>query len=62
MTTRIDAICDGIYRISTFVPNIAPPAGFTFNQFLVDADEPPSAGLTGDPEARAACSPRSRRR
>ena len=40
MTTRIDAICDGIYRISTFVPEIAPPAGFTFNQFLIDGDEP----------------------
>ena len=40
MTTRIDAICDGIYRISTFVPNISPPEGFTFNQFLIDADEP----------------------
>ena len=40
METRISEIADGIYRISTFVPDIAPPAGFTFNQFLVDADEP----------------------
>jgi flavorubredoxin len=33
-------IADGIYRLSTFVPEIAPPAGFTFNQFLVLGDEP----------------------
>ncbi len=31
---------DRIYRLSTFVPEIAPPAGFTFNQFLVVGDEP----------------------
>ena len=35
METRIAEIADGIYRLSTFVPDIAPPAGFTFNQFLV---------------------------
>jgi flavorubredoxin len=40
METKIDEIADGIYRLSTFVPDIAPPAGFTFNQFLVLADEP----------------------
>jgi flavorubredoxin len=40
METRIDPIADGIYRLSTLVPEIAPPAGFTFNQFLIDADEP----------------------
>ena len=40
METRIDQIADGIYRLSTLVPDIAPPAGFTFNQFLIDADEP----------------------
>ena len=40
METRISEIADGIYRLSTFVPEIAPPAGFTFNQFLIDADEP----------------------
>src|SRR5882724_4520797 len=40
MTTRIDEIADGLYRLSTFVPAIAAPAGFTFNQFLVVADEP----------------------
>src|SRR3954454_9265238 len=40
METRIDEIADGIYRLSTFVPEVAPPAGFTFNQFVVLGDEP----------------------
>ncbi len=40
METRIDEIADGIFRLSTYVPDIAPPAGFTFNQFLVLGDEP----------------------
>jgi flavorubredoxin len=40
METRINEIADGIYRLSTFVSRIAPPAGFTFNQFLVLGDEP----------------------
>ncbi len=40
METRIDEIGDGIYRLSSFVPEIAAPAGFTFNQFLILADEP----------------------
>ncbi len=40
MDTRIDEITDGIYRISTYVDEIAPPAGFTFNQFLIDAEQP----------------------
>lgn len=40
MQTRIAEIADGIYRLSTFVPEIAAPAGFTFNQFLVLGDEP----------------------
>ena len=40
MTTNIDEIADGIYRISTYVPEVAPPAGFTFNQFLIAAEEP----------------------
>jgi flavorubredoxin len=35
----VDEIADGIYRISTFVPEVSP-FGFTFNQFLVVADEP----------------------
>jgi flavorubredoxin len=40
METKVDEIAEGIYRISTWVAEIAPPAGFTFNQFLIDADEP----------------------
>ncbi len=39
MTTRTDEIADGIYRISTHVPEIGP-TGFTFNQYLIDDDEP----------------------
>ena len=39
MQTRISEIANGIYRLSTFVPDIAPPAGFTFNQFLVMGEE-----------------------
>ena len=40
METKISEIAGGVYRLSTFVPAIAPPAGFTFNQFLVLGDEP----------------------
>jgi flavorubredoxin len=40
METRIDEISDRIYRLSTYVPDIVPPAGFTFNQFLILGDEP----------------------
>lgn len=40
MDTRIHEIAEGIYRLSTFVPEVAAPAGFTFNQFLVLGDEP----------------------
>src|SRR3954470_8883217 len=40
MKTRCDEIAAGIYRLSTHVPEIAPPAGFSFNQFLILADEP----------------------
>lgn len=40
MQTKVEEIANGIYRLSTFVPDIAPPAGFTFNQFLVLGDEP----------------------
>jgi flavorubredoxin len=39
MNTTIHEIADRIYRLSTCVPEAAP-GGFTFNQFLVDADEP----------------------
>lgn len=40
MKTQVDEIGDGIYRFSTFVPEIAEPAGFTFNQYLIHAEEP----------------------
>lgn len=39
MHTRTDEIADGIHRISTFVPEIGPD-GFTFNQFLIRAEQP----------------------
>jgi flavorubredoxin len=39
METTVDEIAERIYRLSTFVPDIGP-SGFTFNQFLIDADEP----------------------
>jgi len=40
METKIAEIADGIYRLSTFVPEIAAPAGFAFNQFVIMGDEP----------------------
>ncbi|MDH5343025.1 MAG: MBL fold metallo-hydrolase [Betaproteobacteria bacterium] len=39
MQTNVHEIADHIYRLSTCVPDAAP-GGFTFNQFLVNADEP----------------------
>lgn len=39
MDTRTDEIADGIYRFSTYIPQVGP-TGFTFNQFFIDADEP----------------------
>jgi flavorubredoxin len=39
MKTEITEIADKIYRLSTFVPQVGP-TGFTFNQFLIDAEEP----------------------
>jgi flavorubredoxin len=39
MTATVDEIAEGVYRLSTFVPDIGP-TGFTFNQFLIDDDEP----------------------
>ena len=40
MTVRVQEIAPGIHRLSTYVAEIAPPVGFTFNQYLVEADEP----------------------
>jgi flavorubredoxin len=39
VATTVDEVAPEIYRISTFVPEIGP-TGFTFNQFLVNDDEP----------------------
>jgi flavorubredoxin len=40
MQTQVSEIAAGVYRFSTWVAEVAPPAGFTFNQFLIDGDEP----------------------
>jgi flavorubredoxin len=39
METTVNEIAAGIYRLSTFVPQVGP-TGFTFNQFLIRGDEP----------------------
>jgi flavorubredoxin len=39
MQTHIHEIGDGVYRLSTVVPEAAP-GGFTFNQYLLTGDEP----------------------
>ncbi len=40
METRVDEIAEDIYRFSTWVPDVGPPDGFTFNQVLIDAEQP----------------------
>ena len=40
MHTTIDEIAPDIFRLSTHVAEIAPPVGFSFNQFLIRGDEP----------------------
>jgi flavorubredoxin len=37
-TTATDEIADGVFRFSTWVPEVTPD-GFTFNQFLVRGDD-----------------------
>jgi flavorubredoxin len=39
METTVHEIAEGVYRLSTALPDM-PPAGFTMNQFLVLGDEP----------------------
>ena len=39
METRIDEIASGVFRLSTFIPQV-PPTGLAFNQFLILGDEP----------------------
>jgi flavorubredoxin len=36
---RVDEVAADIFRFSTFIPEVGP-TGFTFNQFVVRADEP----------------------
>jgi flavorubredoxin len=38
--TNVHEIADGIYRINTPLPPSAVPSGFSFNQYLIVADEP----------------------
>jgi flavorubredoxin len=40
METLIDEIAPDIFRLSTYVPEVAPPVGFTFNQFVVRGEQP----------------------
>jgi flavorubredoxin len=40
MKTAVDEIAEGIYRICSYLPDASPEGGFTFNQFLLDAEEP----------------------
>jgi len=40
MDTQIDEIADGIYRLSTYLPDLVAPFGLTVNQFLVLAEQP----------------------
>ena len=39
METKVDRIADGIFRLSTFIPDISP-IGFTFNQYVIKAEQP----------------------
>ena len=39
METRVDEIADNIFRLSTYISDM-PPSGFTFNQYLIKADQP----------------------
>jgi flavorubredoxin len=39
METTVHEIADGVYRLSTCLPDVAP-GGFLVNQYLLDGDEP----------------------
>lgn len=39
METNVHEIADGVYRLSTVVPEVAP-GGFAFNQYLLTGEEP----------------------
>jgi len=38
--TTLDEISEGVYRISTPLPPSVVPGGFTFNQYLIDDEQP----------------------
>lgn len=40
MKTAVDEIAEGLYRICSHLPNASPEDGITFNQFLLDGEEP----------------------
>jgi flavorubredoxin len=40
LTARVDEIANGIYRINIPVPPTVVPGGFSFNQYLIDDDQP----------------------
>ena len=40
METKIDEIAPDVFRLSTYVGEVAAPAGFTFNQFLIRGEQP----------------------
>jgi hypothetical protein len=55
MDTTTHEVADGIFRLSTFVPDVTPD-GFTFNQFLIRAEQPlPHASLPPCAPAGVGC-------
>ena len=40
MKTAVDEIAEGLYRICSYLPDASPAEGITFNQFLLDAEDP----------------------
>ena len=40
MKTAVAEIAEGIYRICSYLPDASPEEGITFNQFLLDAEDP----------------------
>ena len=39
METKVAEIASGVFRLSTFIPEISP-IGFTFNQYVIKAEQP----------------------
>ena len=40
MKTAVDESAEGLYRICSYLPDASPEEGITFNQFLLDAEDP----------------------